>query len=243
MQKAEQKHTYKQLETEPDKHYSVFYNYLTMGEHRRIKNLDGHFYNLHEIYYLSKKYHWKERILNYESTIGEQIRKEKRQKYISTLSEYEENALLTFGTMQSRYREFIGNISDFWPNEVEDKKLKQFIQKMNKDKKDMGNFKNITPLYKDHTSDKNNVSRQLNHIEKVLNIIAKFQIISDKFIIKLEKGDFQKKTKLGEIFLEDLEDLSEWILETNEELSQRANKKIEQESKIKNNKKLANIVS
>jgi len=216
MQNPEQNLTYHQLDNESEQHYAVFSEYLHMGEHRRVRNLSPfHKLTLHNIYYLSKKYHWKERILHFESTIGKQIRQEKRKDYQITLTEYEENALLTFSKMQGRYREFINNISDFWPNEIEDKNLKEHIQKINKEKRKMGDFKNIMPLYDDQTAGKNNVSKQLNHIEKVLNIIGKFQIISDKFIVKLEKGDFQKETKENKIFLDDLEELSDWIYKNN----------------------------
>ena len=238
MQNPEQKLTYHQLENESEQHYAVFYEYLHMGKHRRVRELSPfHKLTLHNIYDLSKKYHWKERILHFESTVGKRVRQEKRKEYQIILTEYEENALLTFSTLQGRYREFIGNISDFWPNEVEKKDLKEFIQNKNKEKRKIGDFKNIIPLYNDQTADKNNISKQLNHIEKVLNIIGKFQIISDKFILKLERGDFQKETKENKIFLDDLAELSDWIDENNKENIQKNNKKIlinTQEQKVIN---------
>jgi hypothetical protein len=222
-----QKHTYQRLENESEEHYAVFSEYLHMGKHRRVRKLSPfHQLTLHKIYYLSKKYHWKERILHFENTIGRWAREEKRQDYRVILTEYEEYSLLTFSKMQGRYREFIGNISDFWPNEVEEKDLKEFIQKKNKEKRETGDFRHIMPLYNDQTADKNNISKQLNHIEKVLNIIGKFQIISDKFISKLDRGEFQKETKESEIFLYDLEELSDWIDENNQKNAQENNDKI-----------------
>ena len=244
MQKAEPKLSYKQLENEPDKHYAVFSEYMNMGKNRRINKLSHHGYSSYHIYHISAKHNWRERLIAYENTIGRQLKQEKRRDFSCFLSEYEENALLTFGEMQGRYKDFIKNISNFWPNEIEDKQLKEYIQKMNKNKKSMGNFKDIMPLYNDPSSDKNNISKQLNHIEKVLNIIGKFQIISDKFILKLEKGEFQKQSDEGDKILEELDNLSDWILTANSEVDARIKRQIEIEfetgTKIINNKKTTN---
>ncbi len=234
MQRAEKSraktYTYQQLENESDKHFAVFQDYLLQGEGRRVKNISpNHRYTLHNIYHLSSKYHWRERILSYQATVGLQLKKEKGHFFKSSLSRYEENALLTFDKLQSRYGEFIGNISNFWPNEIEDKELKKHIQQKNREKKQMGNFGDIMPLYNDPSADKNQITKQLSHIEKVLTIIGKFQIICDKFVIKLEKGEFQKVSTSGELYLEDLEELSLWFESSDPGIIRQSKERIEGE--------------
>jgi hypothetical protein len=44
--------------------------------------------------------------------------------------------------------------------------------------------------------------------------------------MKLDRGDFQKETKESEIFLYDLEELSDWIDENNQKNAQENNDKI-----------------
>ncbi len=223
-------HTHEQLEGEPDKHYAVFFEYLCMGEGRRINALSGHYYSRHHIYHLSQKYHWRQRILSYEQTVGNQIRMEKKLEQKSYLSEYQENALLTFGVLQGRYREFIGNISNFWPNQVEETELKEFIQKKNKEKREAGDFKNIMPLYSDPGSDKNNVSKQLSNIERVLSIIGKFQIVCDKFIKQLEVSEFEFQTQDNDAIVDELDKLAQWAEDTNRDAIGNTFIQIEQES-------------
>ena len=97
-------HSYEQLINEPDKHYSLFYDYLCQGSERRINKLTQHAYSLHHIYHISVKHNWKQRLISYENTIGKQIRINKQSDYKTFLSKYEENALATFG-------EILGNTS------------------------------------------------------------------------------------------------------------------------------------